>query len=243
MRHRLATIFVLSGVVLLSGCAYKSKRIPDYSCPLTGVGAGNCASMQDAYQASKKVAPGKTAKVQSVFDTRAQSSTGTGGTGRPGDTAMPVVGAQLSNLASPSNGTPVYIQPKAMRVWLAPYKDSGGNLRSGEYAFFATEGRWAYGSLNESGAGGHVSFQPSRPKAPDAPVIRAAEKAVTQRTTAVNAEQAVPPAPAEVNAAAQGVFNSASQSPQVNKGGSGAAVTLQPSASAGITQPYDRIGQ
>ena len=240
MRKRLATILVLSGVVLLTGCAYKTKRVPDYSCPLTGVGAGNCASMQDAYQASKKVAPGKTAKVQSVFDTRAQTSTGTNA-GRPGDTAMPVVGAQLSNLASPSNGSPVYVQPKAMRVWLAPYKDSGGNLRSGEYAFFATEGRWAYGSLNEAGNGGHVSFQPSRPKAPDAPVIRPAEKAVTQRTTAVNADQAAPTAPAEVSSAALGVFNAGGQQ-QPQRGGSG-PVTLQPTVSSGITQPYDRIGQ
>src|SRR5690606_17618151 len=59
-------------------------------------------------------------------------------------------------------GMPVFQQPKVMRVWLAPYVDADGNLRSGEYTYFATPGAWNYGSLQTPGQASGV-YEPSRP--------------------------------------------------------------------------------
>lgn len=231
MNPRIATsLLSVIGVALLSGCM-STKRIPDYSCPLEGVGQGHCASMHDAYAASKKVAPGKTTKVQSVFDTAAY----TGGTKAAGTAGseMPVVGAQLSSLTGPSNAAPVYEASKVMRVWLSPYKDADNNLRSGEYVYFATEGRWNYGDLTKPGAASTATYQPTRPAAPQAPVITTPERPVTTRTTAVNADQ-VPAAPPEAAAAARAAQAS---HPTASRD----SVTLQPSNPNGITQPYARI--
>lgn len=232
MKNHLSTFTLLAGALLLTGCGV-TKRVPDYACPLQGVEAGACASMQDAYSASKKVAPGKTSKVQSVFDTRAMAA---GHQGAGQGTGVPVVGAQLSSLTSPTKAAPVYIQPRVMQVWLAPYKDSANNLRSGENVYFATEGRWNYGSLNEAGAASSSTFQPTRPR-PDSPVISAGARPVVTKTNAANSEQARPSAPPEATAAAKEIFQATA--PKAPTG----PVTLQPNNGGGITQPYDRIGE
>lgn len=237
MKNRIAPLLLSAlGVALLSGCM-STKRVPEYACPLDdSVAAAKCASVHDAYTAAKKVAPGKSTKVQSVFDPRAQGDS----SGRPGGqgSGLPVVGAQLSSLTGPSNAAPVYEASKVMRVWLSPYKDTENNLRSGEYVYFATEGRWNYGDLSKPGSASSATYQPTRPQAPQAPVISTPDKPVTARTTAANADQQPPAAPPEAAAAAQAA--QAGSQPVAPRGAE--AVTLQPSSPNGITQPYARIG-
>lgn len=234
MNPRIATsLLSVLGVALLSGCM-STKRIPDYACPLEGIGQGHCASMQEAYAASMKVAPGQSTKVQSVFDTRAHQKASPAGAGAA---AMPVVGAQLSNLTGPSNAAPVYEASKVMRLWLSPYKDFDNNLRSGEFVYFATEGRWSYGDLTKAGAASSATYQPTRPTAPQAPVISTPDRPFITSTTAVNAQQQPPAAPPEAAAAA----NAAQQANQPSARNQSGQVTLQPSSPNGITQPYARI--
>jgi type IV conjugative transfer system lipoprotein TraV len=145
--------FVLSSALLmataLAGCAS-----PGYECALTPNEAGKCASVQDAYAAANRTA-GSKVKRESVFDMSHQ----------PADAQQP---GQYFNPASaglpdtPENGMPVFKQPQVHRVWVAPYVDADGNLRSGEYTYFTTPGEWNYGSLHKAGQGSGA-FGPARP--------------------------------------------------------------------------------
>jgi conjugal transfer pilus assembly protein TraV len=75
---------------------------------------------------------------------------------------QPVFRGQVSNYPEAgTNGMPVFQQPQVMRVWVAPYVDANGNLRSGEYTYFSTPGKWNYGDLKKSGSASGI-FEPGR---------------------------------------------------------------------------------
>ena len=123
------------------------------TCELNSVPGARCASMEDAYNASRGGASG--GPVQSVFDPRYHQQ----GQVPPGYSLQ----NQLSAYPEPGNaGMPVFQQPRVMRVWVAPYVDSDGNLRSGEYTYFSTPGQWNYGSLKKPGEASGA-FAPARP--------------------------------------------------------------------------------
>jgi hypothetical protein len=62
-------------------------------------------------------------------------------------------------------GRPVFNQPTVHRVWIAPYIDADGNLRSGEYTYFNTPGEWNYGTTTTQGsASASTMFAPIKPK-------------------------------------------------------------------------------
>lgn len=74
---------------------------------------------------------------------------------------------------------PVYIPAKPHRVWLAPWLDQQGQLRSGSYLYFTTPARWRYlgqeypadsGSSTLAGQSSKFGMPPARiiePVAPD----------------------------------------------------------------------------
>lgn len=205
-------IAISSVLVLLSACSTTSVRTPDYACPLNTPEAGKCASVEQAYEASRQAAPRQAPGVQSVFDPRAHA----------GFQAAPAaVPAPNSAFPAPGEvGMPVFNQPRVMRVWVAPYVDADGNLRSGEYTYFNTPGQWNYGNTITPGSGSGI-FEPARPDrlgfnpvAPQ-PVVR----------NSTNASRAAP-APAERGAAA------------------GQPAATQPAvtdSTTAITQPYQRL--
>ncbi|MBC8737240.1 type IV conjugative transfer system lipoprotein TraV [Paraburkholderia sp. UCT31] len=147
---------------MLSGCMFTS---PGYECELKPNPQGKCASMQQAYTAAGAVQRTTAIKKrESVFE-QADS------TGDRREARQPVFDAADSGLPdTPESGMPVFRQPKVMRVWVAPYVDADGNLRSGEYTYFTTPGQWNYGSLHKPGdasasfgparAGGNLGFNP-----------------------------------------------------------------------------------
>lgn len=204
---------LLAGV--LSACA-STPRGSTYDCPLDTAEGAKCASMEDAYRASKTMVKGGNSRVQSVFDRRVQAS--------PSETdATPVVG-QLSNYGEPGQvGMPVFKQPKVMRAWVAPYVDADGNLRSGEYTYFSTPGQWNYGTLNKAGDASGM-FQPS--KTGNLGYNASIQVKPDNRAPASAARPAAPP---EAQAAAQSAQSS--QQP----------ARPQSDSSGTITQPYQRI--
>ncbi len=213
---RLALPLVLA-LAALAGCS-SAPRTPEYACALNTPEGGKCASVQDAYRASRSMtAPQDGAPVQSVFDPRVQQDSR--------QAAAPMFNGQPSNYPDPGqNGMPVFTQPKVMRVWVAPYVDADGNLRSGEYTYFSTPGTWNYGTLNKPGAASGI-FEPSRPDnlgfKPN--VVSGNRRAGS--TSGGSAAPSAPPAPAE----------------------QGRAPTLKPAPTAtsgeGITQPYKRLSE
>lgn len=145
-------MFPLAVVALMSGCATVK-----YDCELKTEVQAKCASMQDAY----RVANGPQAQVknrQSVFEGQtSQTQAAAGDTG-----ARPYFKGEESGFPEPGErGMPVFKQPKVHRVWVAPYVDSDGNLRSGEYAYFSTPGEWNYGTTRRAGEASGI-FGPAK---------------------------------------------------------------------------------
>lgn len=201
---------ILGFATVLAGCA-STFQTPPHECPLEANRA-RCASMEQAYEAAIK-APSKS-KAQSVFEQA------------PGTAAAPKVSAPVvgtSHYPTPDqNGMPVFEQPKVMRVWIAPYVDADGNLRSGEYVYFSTPGKWNYGGMRKPGPASGI-FEPSRP---DALGFKANE--ITSQT----ARPAAPPTRSS---------NTAPSTPgQQNSAPASVAPANDPAAA--ITQPYQRLG-
>jgi type IV conjugative transfer system lipoprotein TraV len=160
----------------LSGCATD----PPYNCPLQEVEEGiemPCTSMHSVYsraRAMEGTIPARDSIMDPSLDPNAQ----------PPEKSMsrrerrrmekemkknpppPRPNAQLSMYPEPGQvGMPVFKQPRVHRVWVAPYVDADGNLRSGEYAYFSTPGEWNYGSLRQQGSGASgTMFGPLRPE-------------------------------------------------------------------------------
>jgi type IV conjugative transfer system lipoprotein TraV len=139
----------LGVLAALSGCSTFSS--PAYECELPDNPKGKCASMEQAYAAVKRMDPNS--RTSSVFDSRSTKAE----TDRPffqgREAEMPATGQQ---------GTPVFSQPKVHRVWVAPYVDADGNLRTGEYTYFNTAGKWNYGTTRAPGAASGA-FGPAKP--------------------------------------------------------------------------------
>lgn len=154
-------LFVVAAALALSACASNKP----YSCSLND--QAHCRNMQEVYDAARKA---------SRNDAR-QNVVG----GRTIEYPLPVT-HNTDRYAEPGeHGQPVFRQPRVYRVWLAPYVDADGNLRSGEYVYFSTPGEWAYGTTRDSGVAGAAMFGPQRPE--------------NIGFTPVETGQATPPAP------------------------------------------------
>ncbi|MCC5609599.1 TraV family lipoprotein [Nostoc sp. CHAB 5834] len=135
----------------------------------------------------------------------------------PAAQEKPFFNGESSNYPEPSQqGRPVFQQPKVMRVWVAPYVDADGNLRSGEYTYFNTPGKWNYGDMKKPGAASGA-FEPGRPSNLGFnPVVKAPPEAKA------------PPKPAEQPAPAPAATSSANTKPS-------------DASALAITQPYQRL--
>lgn len=141
----------LAGLVIAaSGCS--SLSVPPHACPLSETNA-RCASVEEAYAAAQRDTRDAPSHRQSVFDTA--------GASRPAP-AAPFFSENATPAPQPGQvGVPVFQQPRVMRVWVAPYVDADGNLRSGEYTYFSTPGQWNYGSTRRPGQAAGA-FGPAR---------------------------------------------------------------------------------
>lgn len=210
---KFALILSTVAIASLTACS-SAPRVPDYECPLNDTAGAKCASVEQAYDASTRMKKdGDLSRVQSVFDRRVQQR----------EEQKPFFQGQVSDYPEPgATGKPVYQQPRVLRPWIAPYVDADGNLRSGEYTYFATPGRWNYGELRKPGAASGI-FAPARP---DSLGFNPVAPASTSKA---------PPRPAEPSRpAAAGQPASAGATP--------APAAARPATdSTGITQPYQRL--
>lgn len=194
---------VLAAVAtLMAGCASTP-----YECPLSDSPNAKCASTADAYKAARTL-PKDTRGMTTVFD-QSQAAQA-----RTDKADKPYVGAQSSEYpAAGANGMPVFEQPRVFRPWLAPYVDAEGNLRSGEYGYFSTPGRWNYGTLRQAG---NASIQgPARPDNLGFNPVKAAPKTGPAKPAESRTQAGAPTAP------------DAQRPPETKVGD--------------ITQPYQRI--
>lgn len=202
---KLNTTLLLAALALAAtGCS-----TPAYRCPLKGEPepGTTCRSAEDAYKASLRAK--KTAgQTYSVFDSKAPAEK---------QAEQPFFHGQTTNYpAPPGAGAPVFNQPRVFQPWLAPYVDAEGNLRSGEYGYFSTPGRWNYGSLKKAGQASAI-FEPARPS--DLGFTPAVKP---------KAASAAPPRPADAPAAAAPAAQPT-------------ATATRSAPTNNITQPYKRL--
>lgn len=142
----------LAFAAALSGCAGVK-----YECPLKEHSDAKCAGMQDTYVASNRAQGAPSGERQSVFERGSHAATAHAAHNRPffrgEDSGFPEAGER---------GMPVFKQPEVHRVWVAPYVDSDGNLRTGEYTYFSTPGKWNYGTTKRPGEASGI-FGPTKP--------------------------------------------------------------------------------
>jgi conjugal transfer pilus assembly protein TraV len=151
--NRSMIALALASLALASGCS--SLSTPPHACPLSEQSA-RCASVEETYAAAQGDAKaGPAGHRQSVFDARPAAAAAP----QPFFADTPPVAPAPGQL-----GAPVFQQPRVMRVWVAPYVDADGNLRSGEYTYFSTPGQWNYGATRRAGQAAGA-FGPVRPDA------------------------------------------------------------------------------
>lgn len=144
------TLLILIGSAFLAGCASE----PVDHCKLNQHTKG-CYSMEQVYHAAAQ-SPSNTSAIQQIMRKHHEAPT-------PPPRLPNPVGYNTGYADPGTVGEPVFKQPKVYRVWIAPYVDADGNLRSGEYTYFSTPGQWAYGSLRTPGsASAGTLFAPSR---------------------------------------------------------------------------------
>lgn len=146
-------VFALTAVaVALSACS-----TPGYRCPVGDENRANgeCSSIEKTYETAR-AAERAGAKGMTVFDPKVAAEI-------EKSKNVPVLpGAASAYPETPVNGMPVFEQPRVYRVWIPPYVDAEGNLRSGEYSYFSTPGRWNYGTMKKEGAGSAL-MEPTKP--------------------------------------------------------------------------------
>ncbi|MDR5726917.1 MAG: type IV conjugative transfer system lipoprotein TraV [Terriglobia bacterium] len=149
MNRSAALVLTLLPLLALAGCVTD----PPYGCPLRVT--GGCSSMSQIYNVARK-AP-LNAQTEQIMTLNSK------------DAAKSQAPAQVSPYepsayTEPGQvGEPIFHQPQVYRVWIAPYVDADGNLRSGQYTYFSTPGAWDYGRLDDSGIAGGAMFTPQKP--------------------------------------------------------------------------------
>lgn len=145
------TLAVLASAVVLSGCASQSRT--GYRCPIGHEGTGSCISMEEVYKHAVSHS-GPSPKTGSVIESSA-------GAGNSSTTPNPFAyGLSPYNETLPA-GRPVYEPPRVFRPWVAPSQTGDGRLASGQFQYFATEGKWSYGSMAPQRS--DSLFTPARP--------------------------------------------------------------------------------
>lgn len=201
----------------LTGCGL-TPTTNENDCALNGPNVNKCHSMEGVHEAAVRANPQSHRTSPSVLSPGAQEQ----------QSSNPYFNGQLNPMPAPSqNGMPVFQQPKVLRVWVAPYVDADGNLRSGEYAYVATPGQWNYGGLKKPGAAAGI-FGPSRPdKLGFTPNLSGA-------TPDKRGESGTKPASSTAPAQSSNTVPSAP--PEVQQQARQAANPV-----TGITQPYQRL--
>jgi len=158
-------VLIVTGMLIMSGCAMLNPYESSFSCPETS--KGKCVSVQNAYSESA-TSSGKIAEASAEAKNEDRGiESATGGGCSDGET--------VASLHSPSreNGyynryrtalfdkfsgllkdpvTPVVVPPKTMRVLLLPYTGQDNEFYMLRYVyFFVDEPRWLLGDTVSSG--------------------------------------------------------------------------------------------
>lgn len=131
-----------------------------YRCPLDpdedSESQTACSSMQDAMLGAQKGTGGKTSALMDDKGRLVPRELLENKTAKP-------LAHQNSEPYRAKSGEPVFHQPKVFQVWTGAFVDAEGNLHDGHSSWFATPGRWAYGSVDKPSDIGSNTLRPALP--------------------------------------------------------------------------------
>lgn len=143
-------------VATLSACSTIGYRCPlDSSEEVDSPTA--CTSMQQAYTAAKE---GRGGQLSVMMDDQGRIVPRELAERRLAVPLAPQAGKEPYRAKS---GEPVFQQPKVFQVWASSFVDANGHLHDGHTAWFATPGRWSYGTVNQPGVVGSAMLNPATP--------------------------------------------------------------------------------
>ena len=146
-------ILTLAPLVLAAGCATH----PPYTCRL-GETDPSCHNMQEVYGTAHNTSGKQAVGLENIMRPDPAHPV------PPPPPPLPVANHGKDYVEPGEVGRPVFREPTVHRVWIAPYIDADGNLRSGEYTYFSTPGEWNYGSTTAAGsASASTMFAPVKP--------------------------------------------------------------------------------
>lgn len=128
------------GLLILSGCS----SIP-YSCAL----GNECVGTDEAYEAAIENRGNSESTLGEPFKKGNKASRT-----RPGSSQQellvesewrPYAGGGLSD-------QPLYLPPRPVRIWIAPWQAEDGLLRSGQFIYATRKGGWQMGQMRDGGA-------------------------------------------------------------------------------------------
>lgn len=158
-RNRISTaILAAVAAATLSACSGIG-----YRCPLDPNDKPDtptaCAGMRESLEGSKK---GTGGKISVLVDDKGRLVSRDQLDNKP---ATPLV-SQLPGAPEPyrnNSGEPVFEQSRVFQAWTPAFVDAEGNLHDGHHTWFATPGRWSYGSTRDAGPAGDALMRPSQP--------------------------------------------------------------------------------
>lgn len=150
---KLIFIAVISAV--MTGCSTA------YTCKL----GYECISVEESYEAARADGGNKESV---IFQSDRKKAENTKLKGSKTDVAQRAQRGRFSGFSGEKlTDRPVYMPPKPLRIWIAPWvdeMDEGQNyLLSGQFMYITTGGGWQMGELNRSGRAGELIFKPQLP--------------------------------------------------------------------------------
>jgi hypothetical protein len=145
----LLTIGVLGMALGLSACGDI-----EYRCPLDPnkkpESPTACAGMKDALAGAQRGTGGKLSVLVDDKGRLVPTALSTGSPALPLGYA-PGAAAGGPGPYVPATGEPVFREPQVFKVEASAFVDANGNLHDAHNAWFATPGRWSYGSVAQAG--------------------------------------------------------------------------------------------
>ncbi|MBK3779949.1 hypothetical protein G3A43_06750 [Paraburkholderia aspalathi] len=234
----------LAAAVLIAGVLAGCGDI-EYRCPLDPSKKPDsptaCAGMADALKGAQR---GTGGKLSVLVDDKGRVVPQEMLENRPAQ-PLAIQGAGSNEPYDASSGEPVFREPKVFKTWSSAFVDANGNLHDGHSAWFATPGRWSYGTVDQPGDGSDGLLKPASPlDNPPGKVVQTAGPGIQSAgrqgptfmtTTPKQRDQA---ALKNLSSAANGAARTA-QTNQMQ----GLRQTTQSPSAAGVTEPAISLGQ
>ncbi len=169
-------ILIATGVAVLSGCTGFSGLDANSQFACKAPDGILCESMSGIYA---------NAVAQNLPGQRVHRTSATSPQAQPAASAPALLPRPLSS------GTPLRTPPRVLRVWLAPWEDSDGDLHDQSYVYLTVDtGRWV---IEHNRRRIQDAYRPVRP--PSAPSAATSPGPSAERETPTGSGPVLPPLP------------------------------------------------